>query len=210
VKANAKGKLKKLSNNRGDLTEAQIKPTRTTAASDVAAITGAIRQEFESDIAARVASLERLQAERDKLEKAAAESPAGRQAWMNSGARIGLDSIIAEQRLALTQLYGGARPDLLAALAEVERRAASGTMNPPAPNDRAALRSVADGTYQSNHPDPRATLTSGQIRSLEKRLEKSTDIYERQRIGDELTRLKLTAAATAQFGNRPPLGIRGR
>jgi len=209
AKARAKGKVKKVSNNKGDLSASQIRPTRAVSASNIGAIADRIREEFDADLAARTQSIQKLEADREKLEKAAVESGAGRQAWTNSGARVNLDGMLAEQKMALSQLWR-ARADLIEGLEEVQRRAAGSAVHPPTPNDRAALRSVAEGTYQRNAPDPAKTMSSGQARSLEKRLEKSTSPDERQRLGDQLTLAKLRAAAEAQFGDQPPLAISGR
>jgi FAD/FMN-containing dehydrogenase len=207
--AKAKGKVRKESNNRGDLSADQIRPTRTVAASDIGAIADRLREEFDADLAARTQSIQKLEADREKLEKAAAASGAGRQAWTNSGARVNLDGMLAEQKMALSQLWR-ARADLIEGLEEVQRRAAGSAVHPPIPDDHAALRSVADGTYQSSSPDPAKTMTSGQIRSLEKRLEKAASPDELQRVGDQLTLAKLRAAAEAQFGGQPPLAASGR
>jgi hypothetical protein len=210
AKARAKAKVRKASNNKGDLTADQIRPTRAVSASDIGAIADRIREEFDADILARAKKIQGLQEQRDALAKAAAESGAGRQAWANSSARVGLDTAIQAETLALGQLYGAARPDLLAALAEVQRRAAGGAVYPPVPNDRAALRSVADGTYASHAPDPKATMTSGQLNNLKKRLAKATSPHEAASLGEQATLLALRNAAEQQFGDRPPLGIRGR
>ena len=211
VKANAKAKdkVRKESNNRGDLSADQIRPTRAVSASNIGAIADRIREEFDADLAARTQSIQKLEADREKLEKAAVESGAGRQAWTNSGARVNLDGMLAEQKMALSQLWR-ARADLIEGLQEVQRRAAGGAVYPAVPSDRAALRSVADGTYASHAPDPNATMTSGQLNNLKKRLAKSSSPDERQRLGDQATLLALRNAAEQQFGDRPPLGIRGR
>jgi hypothetical protein len=210
AKARAKGKVKKVSNNKGDLTADQIRPTRAVSASDIGAIADRIRQEFDADILARAEKIQVLQEQRDALAKAAAESGAGRQAWTNSSARVGLDTAIQAETLALGQLYGGARPDLLAALAEVQRRAAGSAVYPPVPNDRAQLRSAFDGTYASHAPDPERTMSTGQLNNLKKRLAKATSPHEAASLSEQATLLGLRAAAEQQFGSQPPLAIRGR
>ena len=222
-------KVRKVSNNGGDLTEAEIKPTLRTGADDVnapttakakgkrgrriakaAELTDEIRRRFDEDLVRRVQKIQALEAERGKLQKEAMDSGASGANWAHSSARVGLDTAIQTERLALGQLWAGARPELLSALAEVQRRAAGGAVYPPVPNDRAALRSVADGTYASHAPDPSSTMTTGQLNNLKKRLAKSSSPDERQRLGDQATLLALRNAAEQQFGDRPPLGIRGR
>lgn len=221
--------VKKVSNNGGDLTEDQIRPTLRTDARDVnapttakakgkrgrriakaAELTDEIRRRFDEDLVARVKKIQALEAERDKLSKAAMDSGASGANWAHSSARIGLDTAIQTERLALGQLYGGARPDLLAALAEVQRRAAGGEVYPPVPSDRAQLRSAFDGSARSYKPNPAETMTSGQLNNLKKRMAKSTSANQLQALGEQATLLALRSAAQAQFGNRPPLGIRGR
>ncbi len=222
-------KIKKVSNNGGDLTEAEITPTLRTGADDVnvpitakakgkrgrrvakaAEVTDEIRRRFDEDLVSRVQKIQALEAERGKLQKEAMDSGASGANWAHSSARVGLDTAIQAERLALGQLWAGARPELLSALAEVQRRAAGGAVYPAVPSDRAALRSVADGTYASHAPDPERTMSTGQLNNLKKRIAKSTDPNERARLSDQATLLALRAAAEQQFGDRPPLGIRGR
>ncbi len=209
AKARAKGKVKKVSNNKGDLTADQIRPTRAVSAGDIGAIADRIREEFDADLATRKKRIEALEAEKGRLEKAAVESGAGRQAWTNSGARVNLDGMLAEQKMALSQLWR-ARADLVQGLEEVQRRAAGGAVYPPVPNDRAQMRSAFDGTYASHAPDPQATMTTGQLNNLKRKMAKSSSPDELQRLGDQATLLALRAAAEQQFGSQPPLAISGR
>jgi hypothetical protein len=231
--ARNKDRLQKVSNNKGDLTEAEIKPTQRTDARDVnaagspkvkaktkkgrrvvqaaEALQKAAAEAFNADLLARRTKIQRLQEERDRLEKASMDSGASGSSWAHSSARIGIDAMLAQQKLALSELYRSApmRPDLLEALEAAQQRAAGRGVFPPVPSDRDQLRSAFDGSYPRNNPNPAETMTSGQLRNLEKRLERSTDPNERQRLGDELTRAKLYAAAQAQFPNAP-LAARGR
>jgi hypothetical protein len=48
------------------------------------------------------------------------------------------------------------------------------------------------------------------LNNLKKRMAKSTSANQLQALGEQATLLALRSAAQAQFGNRPPLGIRGR